>query len=79
MCNNHQTDRKNPSVGTAKEMTIKRTAQQPPNQVPKSTRQKQHNLIKTYHKKFQERRQVNELCTPANDSGKEFNNFISEF
>ena len=23
--------------------------------------------------------QINELCTPANDSGKEFNNFISEF
>ena len=34
MCNNCQIDRKNPSVGTARETTIKRTAQQPPNQVP---------------------------------------------
>ena len=30
-------------------------------------------------KKCQDRRQINELCTPANDSCKEFNNFISEF
>ena len=83
MFNNHQTNRKTPSVGTAKETTIKWTVQQPPNQVPppkyRSTREKQHNLIKTYHKKFQDRRQVKKLCTPVNNSGKEFNNFISEF
>ena len=45
----------------------------------KFTKEKQCNLIKTYHKRFQDRRQINELCTPAGDSGKEFNNFISEF
>ena len=45
----------------------------------KSTKEKQHNLIKTYHKKFQDRRQINKLCTPAGDSSKEFNNLISEF
>ena len=45
----------------------------------KSTKEKQHNLIKTYCKKFQDRRQINELCTPANDSNEEFNNFIAEF
>ena len=52
-----------------------------PSSLPKykSTRKKQSNLIKTYRKKFQDIRQVNELCTPANDSGEEFNNFISEF
>ena len=42
-------------------------------------KKKQFNLIKTYRKKFQDRRQINKLGTPANDSGKEFNNFISEF
>ena len=45
----------------------------------KSTKDKQHNLIKTYHKKFQHRRQVNELFTPVSDSSEEFINFISEF
>ena len=45
----------------------------------KSTKEKQCNLIKTYHKKFQDRRQINKLCTPAGNSSKEFNNFISEF
>ena len=45
----------------------------------KSTKEKQHNLIKTYRKKFQDRRQINKLCIPASDSGEEFNNFISEF
>ena len=45
----------------------------------KSTKEKQGNLIKTYCKKFQDRRQINELCTPANNSGKDFKNFISEF
>ena len=80
--NNHQLNRKNPNVGIAKENTTKRIVQQPPSQVPpkyKSTKEKQHNLIKTFHKKFQHRRQINELCTPASDSSKEFNNFISEF
>ena len=28
---------------------------------------------------FQDRRQINELCTPASDSHEEFNNFIAEF
>ena len=45
----------------------------------KSTKEKQCNLIKTFHKKFQDRRQINELCTPASYSSEEFNNFISEF
>ena len=45
----------------------------------KSAREKQHNLIKTFHKKFQDRIQINELCTPTSDSSKELNNFISEF
>ena len=45
----------------------------------KSTREKQHNLIKIYCKKIQDRRQIYELCTPASDSGEEFNNFIVEF
>ena len=82
MCNNHQTDRKNPSVDTAKETTIKELPNSPQTKFPpkyKPTREKQCNLIKTYHKRFQDRRLVNKLCTPANDSGEEFNNFISEF
>ena len=45
----------------------------------KSSKDKQHNLIKTYHTKFQDRRQVSQLCTPVSDSSKEFINFISEF
>ena len=45
----------------------------------KSTKEKQCNLIKTYRKKFQDRRQINKLCTSASKSSKEFNNFISEF
>ena len=44
-----------------------------------STKEKQHNLIKPYHKKFQDRRQINKLCTPASDTNKEFNNLIAEF
>ena len=83
MCNKHQTDRNTPSVGTAKETTIKKDCPTAPNPSSppeyKSTRGKQCNLIKTYHKKFQDGRQVNELCTTTNDSGEELNNFISEF
>ena len=45
----------------------------------KSTKDKKHNLIKAYHKKFQDRRQINELCTPVSDCSEKFNNFISEF
>ena len=45
----------------------------------KSTKEKQHNLIKTFCKKFQDRRQVKEICTPASDSNEEFHNFIAEF
>ena len=47
MCKNHQTNRKNPSVGTAKETTIKMTAQQPPNQVPLKIQvnQRKYNVI----------------------------------
>ena len=38
--NNHQLDRKSPSVGIAMENTTKRTVQQPPNKVPpKNTNQ----------------------------------------
>ena len=33
----------------------------------KSTKEKQDNLIKTYHKKFHNRRQINKLCTPASN------------
>ena len=44
-----------------------------------STKEKQHNLIKTFCKKFQDRRQINEICTPASDSSNKSNNFISEF
>ena len=77
-----QIDKKNPSVGIVRANTTKRIVQQAPNQIPpkyKSTKDKQHNLIKAYHTKFQDRRQINELCTPASDSSKEFNNFITEF
>ena len=81
--NNHQLDRKSPSVGIARENRTKGTVQQSPsNTCPtkyKSTREKQHNLIKTFCKKFQDRRQINKICTPASDSSKEFNNFITEF
>ena len=43
----------------------------------KSTKEKKHNLIKTFHKMFQDRRQINEICTTADDnSNEEFNNFI---
>ena len=46
----------------------------------KSTKEKQHNLIKTFHKKFQDKRQINKISTPAGDNcNEEFNNFISEF
>ena len=52
-----------------------------PSSPPKymSTKDKQHNLINTYHKKFQDRRQTNELYTPVGDSSEEFIDFISEF
>ena len=49
---------------------------------PQRTNQPEKNnviLIKTYCKKLQDRRQINKLCTPVNDSGEEFNIFISEF
>ena len=45
----------------------------------KSMKERQYNLIKTFQKKFQDRRQINEIYTPANDSSEEFNNFFSEF
>ena len=46
----------------------------------KSTKEKQHNLIKTFYKKFQDKRQINKISTPADDNcNEEFNNFISEF
>ena len=45
----------------------------------KSTKEKWCNLIKTFHKKFQDRRQINELCSPTGNSSEEFNNIISEF
>ena len=34
---------------------------------------------KNFCKKFQNKRQINELCTPASNSSEEFNNFILEF
>ena len=46
----------------------------------KTTKEKQHNLIKTFHKRFQDRRQINKISTPAEDnSNEEFNKFFSEF
>ena len=45
----------------------------------KSTKERQHNLIKSFHKKFQDRRQINEMYSPASDSREELNNFITEF
>ena len=46
----------------------------------KSTKEKQCNLIKTFCKRFQDKRQINKIFTPAGDNcNKEFNNFISEF
>ena len=46
----------------------------------KSTQEKQHNLIKTFCKKFQDKRQINEISTPTDDNcNEEFDNFISEF
>ena len=81
--NNHQPTRKSPNVGIVRENTTKRTAQPPPGKVPpskyKSTKEKQCNLIKTFHKKFQDRRQINEICTSTSDSSEDFSNFISEF
>ena len=45
-----------------------------------STKEKQHNLINTFHKKFQDKRQINEISTPVgNNFNEEFNNFILEF
>ena len=46
----------------------------------KSTKENQHNLKKSFHKRFQDKSQINEICTPAGDNcNEEFNNFISEF
>ena len=46
----------------------------------KSTREKQCNLLKTFYKKFQDKRQINKISAPADDNSNEkFNNFISEF
>ena len=46
----------------------------------KSTKEKQHNLIKSFGKTFQDRRQINEISAAADDnSNEEFNNVISEF
>ena len=81
--NNHQHDQINPNVGIAKRITSKRTVPQPLNMVPpnyKTTKEKQHNLIKTFCKRFQDRRQINEISTPAEDnSNNEFDKFFSEF
>ena len=81
--NNHQLDRKSPNVGIAWENTTKKDCQTAPKQSSptkyKSTKEKQCNLIKTFHKKFQDKRQINKISTPASDGNEEFNNFISEF
>ena len=47
----------------------------------KTTKEKQCNLIKTFCKRFQERRsQINEISTPFEDnSNNKFNKFFSEF
>ena len=47
----------------------------------KTTKEKQCNLIKTFHKRFQDRRsQINEFSTPSeDDSNDKFNKFFSEF
>ena len=47
----------------------------------KTTKEKQCNLIKAYHKRFQDRRsQINEISTPSeDDSYNNFNKFFSEF
>ena len=54
----------------------------PPAKFPskyKSTKEKEHNLIKTFCKKFQDKRQINKISTPAGDNcNEEFKNFISE-
>ena len=80
---NHQHNQINPNVGIAKKITSKRTVPQPLSKVPPKVQiniGKQSNLIKTFHKRFQDRRQINEISAPADDnSSKEFNNFILEF
>ena len=47
----------------------------------KTTKEKQSNLIKTFCKRFQDRRgQINEISTRSEDSSNnEFNKFLSEF
>ena len=47
----------------------------------KTTKEKQHNLIKAFHKRFQDRRsQINEISAPSEDnSNDEYNKFFSEF
>ena len=55
--------------------------QGPPKQKYKTTKEKQCNLIKTFHKRFHDRRsQINKISTPSEDDSKdEFNKFFSEF
>ena len=82
--NNHQHDQINPNVGTVTEITSKMIVPLPLNMVPpqyKTTKEKQHNLIKTFHKRFQDRRrQIKEISAPAKDNSNEkFDNFFSEF
>ena len=80
VCNNCQHDQINPNIGIAKGITSKRIVPTAPKQGShqpkyKTTKEKQHNLIKTFHKQFQDRRrQSNEISTPSEDSSNdEFN------
>ena len=70
------------SVGIAKQEHYKKDCPTAPKQSSptkyKSMKEKQHNLIKTFCKKFQDKRQINEICTPVNDRSEAFNNFIPE-
>ena len=47
----------------------------------KTTKEKQCNLMKTFHNRFQDTsRQINEISAPSDDSSNdEFNKFFSEF
>ena len=46
----------------------------------KTTKEKQCNLIKTFCKRFQDRKQINKISAPSEDySSDEFNKFFSEF
>ena len=69
------------SRGSLKKRIVPQLLSKVPPAKYKTTKEKQCNLIKTFPKRFQDRRsQINKISTPSeDDSNNKFNKFFSEF